>query len=75
GRQEGRQEGRREGLEAGHREAAQRLCLRVLEAKLGSLSPSTVALVEAQPVARLEDLVGAVFKLADEAALRGWLEG
>jgi hypothetical protein len=47
----------------------------VLEAKLGALSAATLAQIEAQPVDRLEDLVASVFGLADEAALRAWLEG
>jgi hypothetical protein len=45
------------------------------EATLGQLSASTVALVATQPVERLEELVTAVFGLADEGALRAWLEG
>jgi hypothetical protein len=73
GLQEGRQEGLSEGLQQGRREAALRLSLRVLESKLGPLSAPTMALVEAQPVERLEELVGAVFGLPDEGALRAWL--
>jgi hypothetical protein len=74
-REEGLAQGLEQGLEQGRHEAALRLCLRVLAVKLGPLSPSIVALVEAQPVGRLEDLVEATFGLSDEAALRGWLQG
>jgi hypothetical protein len=73
--QQSREDALAEGVQKGRHESALRLCRRVLEAKLGALSAATLAQIEAQPVDRLEDLVAAVFGLADEAAVRAWLAG
>lgn len=72
GREEGREKGREEGREESRQREAELAC-RLLQKRIGSLTPERENIIRGLPVERLERLVEAIFEIEAEADLDRWL--
>ena len=71
--QEGREEGREEGEREGRQEGEKAIVLRLLQRRLGTVSPELKAQVEGLSLGQLEDLAEALLDFSSAADLSAWL--
>ncbi|WP_242041100.1 DUF4351 domain-containing protein [Leptolyngbya sp. FACHB-261] len=73
GLQQGLQQGRQEGQQEGRQQEALTLILRLLNRRLGAVTPENRTVIQSLSVEHLEDLAEALLDFSDEADLRDWL--
>ena len=74
GEQRGRQEGEQRGEQRGRQEEGQTLIIRLLNRRVGTVSPAVQAQVKALPLARLEELGEALLDFGGMGDFLAWLD-